>query len=559
VLLFFNIFVFLVIYIIITGDFMSLTVKQKVYLFLAISLFSIICIGVDSAYVLRSEMVEDRKQQLEFNTIIVEGVIKELQKQVDNGELQQEQAKQQFYTLLPGLQYSESGYFFAFTSNFTLKATLKGKATEISVADVKDANGESIYGKILSEISKQGGRGIVSYYFQRSANSTAEEKISYAIHYKPWDLIIGTGNYISDIDDAVTSSLYSMGIIVLIVLALLGAVSFFILKAVVSPITHIQEVMKLVSKGDLTLRINTTSKDELGQLGLSINSMLVSFNDLIRSLHESSNSLNSSSESLSVIAQQTNRGMTKQAEEIESVVSAIEEMSMTIREVESNTIDAATSTTEANKMVMETSSLVNDTISLVNNASMQIERAVKVVDELKIGSDEIAEVLSVITSISEQTNLLALNAAIEAARAGDAGRGFAVVADEVRSLAYNTQESTVKIQLIIEKLQSLSLTAANAMQDGQKATLETVNAINQTGENLQLVVEHVEKINHMTTQIATATTEQAAVSEEVARAMVNITDVSAETRTASEETRTQSLHVKSLAESVEKDMSKFIV
>jgi len=536
---------------------MNLTVKQKVYLFLVISLLSIISIGVDSAYVLRSEMVDDRKQQLEFNTVIVEGVIKELQKQVDKGELQQEQAKQQFYTLLPGLQYSESGYFFAFTSNFTLKATLKGKATEVSVADVKDANGEAIYKKILNEITKQGGRGVVSYYFQKSANSAAEEKISYAIHYKPWDLIIGTGNYINDIDDAVTASIYSMAIIILIVLALLGVVSYFILKAVVAPIVHIQDVMKLISKGDLTLRINATSNDELGQLGRSIDSMLISFNDLIRSLHSSSSSLNSSSESLSVIAQQTNRGMTKQTEEIESVVSAIEEMSMTIREVESNTIDAATSTTEANKMVMDTSSLVNDTIALVNNASTQIESAVKVVNELKIGSDEIAEVLSVITSISDQTNLLALNAAIEAARAGDAGRGFAVVADEVRSLAHSTQKSTVEIQTIIDKLQSLSVTAANAMQDGQKATLDTVNAVNQTGENLKLVVEHVEKVNSMTTQIATATTEQAAVSEEVARAMVNITDVSAETRTASEETRTQSLYVKSLAEGVEEDMSKF--
>ena len=536
---------------------MNLTVKRKVCLFLAISFFSILCIGIDSAYVLRSEMVDDRKQQLEYNTTIVEGVINELQKQVDKGELKQEEAKQQFYTLLPGLQYSETGYFFAFTSDFILKATLKGNPTEISVADVKDADGNAVYKKILDEISKQGGKGIVSYYFQKTADSSAEEKISYAIHHKQWDLIIGTGNYISDIDEAVTDSIYSMAVIILIVLILLGVVACLILKAVVGPIVHIQDVMKHVSKGDLTLRVNATSTDELGQLGHSIDDMLVSFNDLISSLHSSSASLNSSSESLSVIAQQTNRGMAKQTEEIESVVSAIEEMSMTIREVESNTIDAATSTTEANSMVMDTSNLVSDTITLVNNASTQIESAVKVVNELKLGSDEIAEVLSVITSISDQTNLLALNAAIEAARAGDAGRGFAVVADEVRSLAHSTQQSTVEIQTIIDKLQSLSLTAANAMQDGQQATSETVNAVNQTGENLKLVVEHVEKVNSMTTQIATATTEQAAVSEEVARAMVNITDVSAETRTASEETRTQSLYVKSLAEGVENDMSKF--
>ena len=496
---------------------------------------------------------------MEYNTVIIEGLIKELQKKVNKGELEQEEAKKQFYTILPGLQYSESGYFFAFTSDYILKASLKGNPTGVSVANVKDANGNALYKKVYNTIKKQGGRGVVSYHFKKSLNSPAEEKISYAIYYKPWDLVIGTGNYISDINEAVSDIVFSMVIIILIFLALLGMVSYFILKAVVSPIVHIQNVMKLVSKGDLTLRVKVTSTDELGQLGSSINNMLLSFNDLIRSLYSSSSSLNSSSESLSVIAQQTNRGMTKQAEEIDSVVSAIEEMSMTIREVESNTIDAATNTTEVTKMVMDTSSLVDDTIKLVNNASTQIESAVRVVDELKVGSDEIAEVLSVITSISDQTNLLALNAAIEAARAGDAGRGFAVVADEVRSLAYSTQQSTVEIQTIIDKLQALSVTAANAMQDGQKATSDTVDAVNQTGKNLRSVVEHVEKVNTMTAQIATATTEQAAVSEEVARAMVNITEVSAETRTASEETRTQSLHVKSLAEGVEKDMSKFKV
>ena len=541
------------------GVFMNFSVKQKVYLFLTISLLSIIVIGVDNALVLRAQMLKDRVEQLKYNTTIVEGLIKELQKKVDKGELSQEQAKQQLYTFLPGLQYSSTGIFFAFTDKYILKAAIKGSPTEISVANVKDANGEFLYKKIIDEIKKQGGRGVVSYYFRKPSNTVAEEKISYAIYYKPWNLIFGTGNYISDINEAVLDSIFSMVIIILIVLVLLGGVSYFILKAVVSPIVHIQNVMKLVSQGDLTLRVNATSKDELGQLGSSINNMLLSFNDLIRSLYSSSSSLNSSSESLSVIAQQTNRGMTKQAEEIDSVVSAIEEMSMTIREVESNTIDAATNTTEVTKMVMDTSSLVDGTIKLVNNASTQIDSAVRVVDELKVGSDEIAEVLGVITSISDQTNLLALNAAIEAARAGDAGRGFAVVADEVRSLAYSTQQSTVEIQTIIDKLQALSVTAANAMQDGQKATSATVDAVNQTGKNLRSVVEHVEKVNTMTTQIAAATTEQAAVSEEVAKAMVNITEVSAETRTASEETRTQSLHVKSLAEGVEKDMSKFKV
>jgi len=538
---------------------MNFTVKQKVYLFLFISLLSTIILSVMSASVLRSEMVHDRELQLESSTNIVEGVIKQLQGKVDSGELTEQEAQTQFYTQLPYLQYSQTGYFFAFTTDYILKASLHGQKTNISVAGVKDADGNAVYKKIFNGISQQGGKGHVSYLFQKTMHSSPEEKISYAFHYRPWNLVVGTGSYLSDINAAVLSRIYTMALLCLLAIAILCAVSFFILKAVVSPITNIQHVMEKVAAGDLTLRVSDTAEDELGYLGRSINSMLISFNELIRSLSVSSNSLNTSSESLSVIAEQTNRGMTKQTEEIDSVVSAIEEMSMTIREVESNTIDVSAATTQANQMVFETSAIVKNTISLVNNASSQIEASAKVVNELKSGSDEIAEVLSVITSISDQTNLLALNAAIEAARAGDAGRGFAVVADEVRSLAYSTQESTVKIQSIIEKLQSLSLTATNAMKGGQQATLETVTAVNQAGENLTSVVEQVEKINTMTSHIATAATEQSAVSEEVARAMVNISEVSAETRTASEETREQSLHVKSLAEGVETEVSHFKV
>lgn len=131
-----------------------------------------------------------------------------------------------------------------------------------------------------------------------------------------------------------------------------------------------------------------------------------------------------------------------------------------------------------------------------------------------------------------------MNAAIEAAKAG---RGFAVVADEVRSLAQSTQESTVEIQKIIEKLQNLSLTAATTMIDGQKAAEETLLCADKAGKNLQEVVEHVDKMNFMAAQIASATTEQAVV---VARSMVSISDVSAETLAASDETDAQSIQLK---------------
>ena len=536
---------------------MNLTIKQKVYLFLFISLSSIIFLGVRSASVLENEMLDERKLQLKYQVTVIEGIVVNFQNKVLQGEMSQEEAKQHFYQLLPDLEYKKNGYFFAFTKDYTLKATQKGKATGMSVATLSDADGDYIYPKIFKGVSEQNGRGFVSYNYQKSANAPLEKKLSYGLYYKPWDIVLGTGDYISDIEEAVNANVLSLVIIVIIFLVLLMFVSYFIVTGVVSPIKKIQDVMQKIATGDLTLRVDDSQKDELGELGGSINEMLFSFSELLSSLKESSTSLHGASEDLSVIAQQTNRGVSKQSDEIQSVVSAIEEMSMSIREVESNTIDVSTSTTEATEMILNTSKMVGDTIALVNNVSHQIEEAADVVDKLKVGSSEIAEVLNVITGISDQTNLLALNAAIEAARAGEAGRGFAVVADEVRSLAQSTQESTVEIQKIIEKLQSLSINAANTMKNGQKAASQSVISANSTGDTLKVVVEHVEKVNSMTAQIASATTEQAAVSDDVARAMVTINDVSVETGSASEETREQSLHLKLFVEGVENNMNKF--
>lgn len=536
---------------------MNLSIKQKVYLFVFIAFVSIILVGINSANLMKQGMLNERQQQLKYQVAIVEGIIDNFETQVDRGQITEEQAKQAFYALLPDLQYSKAGYFFAFTSDYILKATLKGAPTEVSVENVRDANGDYVYHKLLNTAKKNGGRAFVSYLYKKSTNAKAEEKISYTLYYKPWNIVVGTGSYISDIDSAVQKTIIDLIIIMVVVISLLLLVSFYIMKAIITPIKATQSVMSAVATGDLTKRVEHQAKDELGGLADSINSMLNAFNQLITSLGLSSQSINGASENLSVIAEQTSRGVNKQTEEIQSVVSAIEEMSMTIREVEANTLDVSESTQDTMGMLSNTSQMIGSTISCVTNASKQIENAVDVVEELKVGSSEIAEVLNVITGISDQTNLLALNAAIEAARAGEAGRGFAVVADEVRSLARSTQESTVEIQKIIEKLQTLSETAASAMHEGQQAASETVESAKQTGDTLKEVVDHVEGVNHKMSQIATATTEQSAVSDEVARAMMSINDVSVETGEASDETRAQSNNLTTLVEQLKESMGRF--
>lgn len=337
-------------------------------------------------------MYQERKIRLAVQIEGVEGLLKFYQKKVVGQELSLQKAQSEFYKHLSEMRYSGNGYYFAFTTDMVLKATLKGKAVEQSVANVKDANGLYVYQNIYKATKSADSRGYSEYNFQRTANGVAEPILSYALHFKPWNLIVGTGIYISDIDEKAIDSMLEMALIVALILLGFVFIGWKIISAVIYPIENIQNVMAKVESGDMTQRIDSHQQDELGQLSHSINSMLSEFHLLLTKLSDSSTELTSASDSLSVIAQQTNGAVNKQTEEIQTVVSAIEEMSLTVKEVESNTLNATTTTQEASTMINDASVMVAETMELVDNVSQKIDHASLAVDELKEGSSEIAEV-----------------------------------------------------------------------------------------------------------------------------------------------------------------------
>jgi methyl-accepting chemotaxis protein len=274
----------------------------------------------------------------------------------------------------------------------------------------------------------------------------------------------------------------------------LGAIMMrLITRSISVPLGKAVKVLNRVAQGDLTQRLDLTSKDEVGQVAAALNNSIERTAETMRGIRESSVTLASSSEELSATSQQL--GTT--AEETATQANAV---SATAEQVSSNVSAVASSSEELSASIREIAASANEATGVAAEAAMVAESTNATVSKLGRSSSEIGEVIKVITSIAEQTNLLALNATIEAARAGEAGKGFAVVANEVKELAKQTAKATEEIG---GKITAIQIDASNATQ-----------AISRIGEVIG-------RINEIQGTIASAVEEQTSTTNEVTR---NVTE-----------------------------------
>jgi methyl-accepting chemotaxis protein len=145
-----------------------------------------------------------------------------------------------------------------------------------------------------------------------------------------------------------------------------------------------------------------------------------------------------------------------------------------------------------------------------------------IITEIKGQMDQISQIVDLITDLANQTNLLALNAAIEAARAGDAGRGFAVVASEVKSLAVESRSSAERIAGMIEKLQTQTNHAVDAVAAANSGVSEGSRALHETIESFSKIAGSIDRISQHVSEVAAAAEEQAASIEEVAASVSEV-------------------------------------
>ena len=307
------------------------------------------------------------------------------------------------------------------------------------------------------------------------------------------------------------------------ILAVLGI--YYYMNIVLKPLGKAVEDLELISQGNLALKIEVTSNDEIGKLQKAMQQTLEQLSATISSIMQQAQKLLSSASDMSQSASFAKMGAEKEQQELQHLTASISEMNNSVQVVTQLSNVAATTTEKASSETKGGQDLVDETIVSINSLTSEVKNSSDVVEQLKEDSDAIGAILDVIRGIAEQTNLLALNAAIEAARAGEQGRGFAVVADEVRSLAGRTQQSTEEIQNMIESLQSKVKTVSSVMLDCQTKGKDSIALASKSGNSLHVITDAVVQITDMNLQIATSSEQHAAVCQGIEKNAISLTEI----------------------------------
>jgi methyl-accepting chemotaxis protein len=348
-------------------------------------------------------------------------------------------------------------------------------------------------------------------------------------------------------------------LLAVIVLAITLVVYLFLgfYSAVVNAIRAIDSSVSKIAAGDLTVKVDSGTKDELNGIADSLNSMVEHLHGIVGRLGEHSTLLASASTELSATTEQSKKGALDQQSQTEQISTAMSQMSTTILDVASNAELLSADAHKADSEATTGGEVIRQTISSIENLAAEVGNSTSVVHELEKNSNDIGSVLDVIRSIADQTNLLALNAAIEAARAGEHGRGFAVVADEVRTLAGRTQESTAQIQSMVESLQGHTQQAVDVMESNKQHAERMAEQTVEASLSIDRIVNTVGHIMDMSTQVASASEEQSMVAKEIDHNVMNVSDVAHSSVAASGEIAIASEELARLATALQGEVAHF--
>ncbi|HHY74020.1 MAG TPA: methyl-accepting chemotaxis protein [Bacillus bacterium] len=575
----------------------KLTVRKKlISITLLLLAIPSLVIGLISYETAHHNLEEQGMIGLKNNVNMALDMITILNKEVEKGSLSLVEAQERFKETILGKKQADGtriinnhidmgqfGYFIAYDE--TGKALLHPSKEGADMWDSKDDNGLLF----IQDLIKQGdnGGGFTTYYYGLPTNpDQVEEKIVYTAKDPNWNWYISAGTYLIDFNSAAKNILSILFISLAAALTLGAVIIYFFANSFSKPIIELAQKSEQIAAGDLSLDvINVKNNDEIGDLATGFNHMIANLKEMIKNIDGASQHVASTSEELMASSEQTSKAtehITEAIQEIAvgsetslkgtlSAVEVVTEISKGMEQIAYNVqqvTDSSHQTSHTAKTGNETIQESIQQMDLVQNSSHEMS---KVIAALGAKSQEIGQVISLITNIAEQTNLLALNAAIEAARAGEHGKGFAVVADEVRKLAEQSRQATNDVGQLIDEIQREVNETVRAMGESQTLVENGMLTVHKAGKafyDIAIQVDHVsaqiqdvsaaiEEINASADQLVETINEAQKIAEQSSGFSQNVAASAEEQNASMEEISSASTMLANLAEKLQQTVATF--
>jgi methyl-accepting chemotaxis protein len=384
------------------------------------------------------------------------------------GKKSEEEAITDALEIIRNFRYSETDYFWVNDyDGVMLMHPISSQLENTLVLDLQDPDGQYIFREMI-DLVKSENQGIIRYQWPKPGKEEPQPKISYVRGFKPWQMIVGTGVYVDDLQ-AIQRDIYAK---VLVISAIIILFSFILIVLIVIPLNKTLRVIihhtNQYKDLNFTEEIGLKSKDELGEISIAFDTVSKSLRDLLEKLIHSSNELSRDSQTIADNVKILEEGTDSTLESTTNISAIIEETSAATHTV-TDTIDEIKSAIavvaeKASEGAEKATDVSQRAVELKKDAAVSTKDAQEIYSSVKTRLESAIEnakdvhkinsLLNDILNITSQTNLLALNASIEAARAGDAGRGFAVVANEVGKLAEESTNMVSGIQETVNFVQS---------------------------------------------------------------------------------------------------------
>ena len=312
------------------------------------------------------------------------------------------------------------------------------------------------------------------------------------------------------------------------------ALSLVLARFAVKPMFALEEAMLSLSEGDLSMKLETNAKDEVGRMVNAMSKTVGDLHSIVTNIHAGTGTLSTQSESVAQTADGIHDVSTRLHSSVKDIKQDAEIVSSTtqgaVTELEGAAMKAQESADTSESMAHK----INDTAVSFERFQENMEQTAQVTRELSKTADTITDITKTIRDISSQTNLLALNAAIEAARAGEQGRGFAVVADEVRQLASRTEDATSEISGLVETISSSVGNAVHMLEGSVNESRENIERLKAVSDETSLSRDQAVHLRDAMHEVVQMIGEQERAVHGINEAVNSLVDLSSETNSQTE-------------------------